>query len=370
MASQLFTPIRLGGLELDNRVVVAPMCQYSAENGSATDWHMIHLGSLSMSGAGLLMIEATGVTAEGRISPGCLGLYSDENEQALKRVVDACRRYGASKIAIQLAHAGRKGSAHKPWEGTGSLPEGSPESWQSVAPSALPFADGWQTPAALDATALLELKEHFLSCLARAQRIGIDVIELHAAHGYLLHEFLSPLSNVREDAYGGSLEGRMRYPLELFEALRAAWPADKPIGVRISASDWTDGGWDVEQSIAFAKELEARGCDFIHVSSGGNVDGAQIKLGPGYQVPFASEIRKSIGIPVIAVGLIVEPEEAEAIVANGDADMVALARGFLDDPHWAWHAAVRLGGTVTYPIQYERGGAELWRPAARYAAKP
>ncbi len=369
MASQLFTPIRLGGLELDNRVIVAPMCQYSAENGSATDWHMIHLGSLSMSGAGLLIIEATGVTAEGRISPGCLGLYSDDNEQALQRVIDACRRYGASKIGIQLAHAGRKGSAHRPWEGTGSLPAGSPESWQSIAPSPLPFAEGWQTPAELDGPALATLKEQFLSSLARAQRIGIDVVELHAAHGYLLHEFLSPLSNMREDEYGGSLEGRMRYPLEVFEDLRAAWPADKPLGIRISASDWTDGGWDVAQSIIFAKELEARGCDFIHVSSGGNVDGAPIKLGPCYQVPFAAEIRKAVNMPVIAVGLIVEPEEAEAIIANGDADMVALARGFLDDPHWAWHAAVRLGGSVTYPIQYQRGGAELWRPAARYAAK-
>ena len=368
MASQLFTPIRLGGLDLDNRVVVAPMCQYSAENGSATDWHMIHLGSLSMSGAGLLMIEATGVTAQGRISTACLGLYSDENEQALKRVVDACKRYGAAKICIQLAHAGRKASAYPPWDGGGSLPEGDPGRWQSVGPSPLPFANGWQTPTELDGPALAALKEDFVTSIARAERIGIDAVELHAAHGYLLHEFLSPLSNVREDEYGGSLAGRMRYPLEVFEALRAAWPANKPIGVRISASDWSDGGWDVEQSIVFARELEMRGCNFIHVSSGGNVDGAQIKLGPGYQVPFASEIRKSVDMPVIAVGLIVEPEEAEAIVANGDADMVALARGFLDDPHWAWHAAVRLGGKVTYPIQYERAGAELWRPAARYAA--
>lgn len=369
MTSRLFSPIRLRHLELTNRLVVAPMCQYSALDGCVSDWHTIHLGTMAMSGAGLLIVEATGVEPEGRISPGCPGLYSDDNELAWKRVVDVCRRYGSAKIGIQLAHAGRKGSASRPWEGGGSIPVGQPGAWQTRSASPEPFAPGWQVPSSMSVDDLAALKARFVEATVRADRVGFDLVELHSAHGYLMHQFLSPLSNTRNDDYGGSLENCMRFPLEVFEALRKVWPASKPLGVRISASDWVEGGWDLEQSITFAKALEMHGCDFIDVSSGGNVHDAKIPMGPKYQVPFAAAIRKAVRMPVMTVGLIVEPEEAEEILVSGEADMVALARGFLDDPRWGWHAAYRLGGTAQIPPQYARAGAELWRPAARYKAK-
>jgi len=351
--SKLFSPITLGNLVLRNRIVVSPMCQYSADEGRATDWHLIHLGHLALSGAGLLFVEATAVAPEGRISPADLGLWSDDTEAALARVLQSVRQYSAIPIAIQLAHAGRKASTRVPWAGGQSI---APEQggWQTVAPSALPFAASDAAPAALDEAGLRQIREAFVSAAQRAQRLGIEVVELHAAHGYLLHEFLSPLSNARDDRYGGTLENRMRFPLEVFEAIRAALPADKPVGVRISATDWLAGGWDIEQSVAFAKELQRRGCAFIDVSSGGLSPAQKIPAEPGYQVPFAERIRRETGLTTIAVGLITEPEQAESIVASGQADMVALARGMLYDPRWPWHAAAKLGAQVDAPKQYWR----------------
>jgi 2,4-dienoyl-CoA reductase-like NADH-dependent reductase (Old Yellow Enzyme family) len=351
--SPLFSPIALGKLALANRIAIAPMCQYSAHEGEATDWHLIHLGHLALSGAALLFLEATAVEPEGRISPQDLGLWSDATEAALGRTLTSVRRYSAMPIAVQLAHAGRKASSAVPWEG-GQLIPPAHGGWQTVAPSALPHAAGEAPPQALDRSGLTRVREAFAAAARRAARIGLDGVEVHGAHGYLLHQFLSPLANAREDEYGGSLENRMRFPLEVFDAVRAAFPADKPVGIRISASDWVERGWDLEQSVEFAQALKARGCDFIHVSSGGVSPLQKIPLGPGYQVPFAEAIRRETGLPTIGVGLVTDPEHAEAIIAAGHADMVALARGVLYDPRWPWHAAARLGAQVVAPPQYWR----------------
>ncbi len=351
--SQLFTPFAIGNLRLKNRIVVAPMCQYSAENGDATDWHLIHLGHLALSGAGLLIIEATAVEPEGRISPGDLGLWSDANEAALKKVVTAIRKYSPMPIAIQLGHAGRKASSHVPWEG-GQLIPVEQGGWPTLAPSAIPYGPNETPPVALDRVGMQRVMQALVSAAQRAHRIGIDAIEIHAAHGYLLHQFLSPLSNSRTDECGGSLENRMRFPLAVFEAVRAAVPAEIPVGIRISATDWVEGGWDVEQSVALSHALRERGCAFMHVSSGGLSPHQKIPLGPNYQVPLAEKIRRETGLPTIAVGLITEAEQAEAIVAEGRADMVALARGMLFDPRWPWHAAAKLGAQVGAPPQYWR----------------
>jgi 2,4-dienoyl-CoA reductase-like NADH-dependent reductase (Old Yellow Enzyme family) len=353
MPSPLFTPISFRGLELPNRIMISPMCQYSAVEGSATDWHLIHLGHLALGGAGLLCVEATAVEAAGRITPGCLGLYSDENERALERVVRAVRGASPIKLAIQIGHAGRKASSAVPWRGGQLIPlaEGG---WRPVAPSALPQLPDEPPPEALDRAGLARLKAAFVASTQRAARLGFDALELHAAHGYLLHEFLSSLSNRREDEYGGALENRMRFPLEVFDAVRAAWPADKPLGVRVSATDWVEGGWEIEQCVAFARELARRGCDWIDSSSGGVSPQQKIPLGPGYQVPFAKRIRAETGVRTIAVGLITEPKQAEAIIASGEADMVALARAMLYDPRWAWHAAAALGASAHSPEQYWR----------------
>lgn len=358
--SKLFSPITLGKQTLSNRIVIAPMCQYSAVEGQATDWHLIHLGHLALSGAGLLYIEATAVTPQGRISPSDLGLYSNETEAALARVLQSVRQHSAIPIAIQLAHAGRKASTQVPWEGGKQiLPENG--GWQTEAPSALPWAGGELPPTALDHAGMQRVRDAFVSSAQRAHRLGIEVIELHAAHGYLLHQFLSPLSNARTDQYGGSLENRMRFPLDMFEAVRGAVPDDMPVGVRISATDWIDGGWEIAQSVAFSKALQQRGCAFIHVSSGGLSPAQQITAIPGYQVPFAERIKRETGMPTIAVGLITEPEQAEQIVASGQADMVALARGMLYDPRWPWHAAAKLGAQVTAPKQYWRSQPAVFK---------
>ncbi len=365
MSSPLFTPIALRQLTLPNRIVISPMCQYSAEDGNATDWHMLHLGSLAVGGAGLLMIEATAVEAAGRITHGCLGLYSDANEAALARVVAACRRYGNAPLGIQLAHAGRKGSAMAPWLGIRAL-EPADGAWQTVAPSALALDERWPTPAALDAAAIDRLVESFVAATRRAARIGLDLVELHCAHGYLLHQFLSPIANHRRDAYGGSLDNRMRLPLRIAAAVRAAWPEGKPMGARISGSDWLENGFDVEEAVVFARALKAAGCDYVCVSSGGIVLKAPIVVRPGYQLPFAERVRREVGIVTRGVGLIAEPRQAEAAIATGQADMVALARAFLDDPRWVWHAAEVLGAKPAMPPQYERSRADLW-PGARLA---
>jgi 2,4-dienoyl-CoA reductase-like NADH-dependent reductase (Old Yellow Enzyme family) len=351
--SKLFSTISIGNLKLHNRIVVSPMCQYSADQGKASDWHLIHLGQMALSGAGLLFTEATAVSPEGRISAGDLGLWSDQTEEALARVIKPIRRYSPIPIGIQLAHAGRKASVQIPWKGGQDV---SPEKggWLTVAPSALPFAEDGIQPHALDDAGMRQILEDFVSTAKRAQRLGMDLFELHAAHGYLLHQFLSPLSNIRADRYGGSLENRMRFPLEVFDAVRATVPEEKPVGVRISATDWVAGGWDIEQSVVFAKELQRRGCSFIDVSSGGLSPLQQIPLEPGYQVPFAGRIRRETGLTTIAVGLITDPVQAETIVSSGQADMVALARGMLYDPRWPWHAAAKLGGQVVAPNQYLR----------------
>lgn len=350
--SQLFSPIALGKLALRNRIAVAPMCQYSADNGAATDWHLIHLGHLALSGAGLLFIEATAVEPEGRITHADLGLWCDANETALARVLESVRRHADMPFALQLAHAGRKASSQTPWDG-GQLIPADRGGWQTVAPSAIPHGEHEAPPAALDADGMRRIAQAFAASAMRARNIGLDAIEIHCAHGYLLHQFLSPLANARDDAYGGTPENRMRYPLQVFDAVRDAVP-DLPVGVRISATDWVDGGWDLDQSVAFGQALRARGCDFIHVSSGGVSPRQKIPLGPGYQVPLAQRIRRDTGLTTIGVGLITEAEQAEAIIAAGQADMVALARGMLYDPRWPWHAAARLGAQVDGPKQYWR----------------
>jgi 2,4-dienoyl-CoA reductase-like NADH-dependent reductase (Old Yellow Enzyme family) len=350
--SALFSPHTLRNLTLKNRIVISPMCQYSAENGRATDWHMIHLGHLALSGAGLLIIEATAVEPDGRISPDDLGLWDDATEAALEPVLAAIRRYSPIPVAMQLAHAGRKASTPAPWKGSRQL---TPENggWLTHAPSAVPYSDDQTTPIALDAAGLARLKAAFVAAAKRADRLGIDAIAVHAAHGYLLHQFLSPLSNQRTDEYGGSLENRLRFPLEVFEAVRAAFPAGKPVGVRVSASDWVAGGWDIEQTVAFVRELKARGVDWIDASSGGLSPHQQIPLKPSYQVPFAEAI-KATGVSTFAVGLITEPQQAEDIITTGQADFIALARAMLYDPRWPWHAAAELGAQVEAPPQYLR----------------
>ena len=350
----LFSPLKVGGLELGNRIVIAPMCQYSADDGNMTDWHVVHLGHLALSGAALLTIEASAVQAEGRITYGDVGLYCDANEAAMARVLASIRRWSDIPVAIQLAHAGRKASTEKPWLGGAQIPVDAPNGWQTVAPSALPFASHQSAPRALDADAMSSIRTAFADSAQRAERLGLDAIQIHCAHGYLLHQFLSPLSNRRDDLYGGSLENRMRFPLEVFDAVRGAFPAGKPVTVRVSGTDWAPGGWSLEETVQFSRALEAHGCAAIHVSSGGLTPAQQIPLGPNYQVPLARAVKQAVKVPVVAVGLITEFEQAEAIVGTGDADCIALARAILYDPRWPWHAAAHFGVSVKAPDQYLR----------------
>lgn len=352
--SRLFEPLRLGPLRLPNRIVIAPMCQYSARDGEAGDWHTIHLGHLALSGAGLMILEATAVSPEGRISPADLGLYSDADEAALARVLAAIRAHSPMPLAIQLSHAGRKGSSRPPWEGGVQIPPDAPGGWKTEAPSPVPHSPDEDAPRALDRAGLARVREDFVRAARRAARLGLDGIEIHGAHGYLLHQFLSPLANKREDEYGGSLENRMRFPIEVFDAVRAAFPAERPVWMRISATDWVPGGWDIEGTVALSRALAARGCCAIHVTTGGVSPEQAIRLGPGYQVPYARRVKAEVGLPTIAVGLITEPEQAEAIIANDEADAVSLARAMLYDPRWPWHAAAKLGARVAAPKQYWR----------------
>ncbi len=351
---KLFEPLKVGNLTLANRIVIAPMCQYSAENGCMNDWHQIHLGQLALSGAALLTIEASAVLPEGRITHGDVGLYDDATEAAMAGVIESVRRWSDMPIAIQLSHAGRKASCEVPWKGGLQIAPSEPNGWQTEGPSTVPFLHEENAPVALDAEGLVRVRDAFVAATVRAARLGIDAVQLHAAHGYLLHEFLSPLSNRREDEYGGSLENRMRFPLEVYDAVRAAFPAERAVTMRVSGTDWAEGGWDSEQTVAFAKALEARGCSAIHVSSGGITPAQQIPVGPSYQVPLARAVKQAVSIPVVAVGLITDFEQAEAIIGTGDADMIALARTILYDPRWPWHAAAHLGGTVKAPNQYLR----------------
>jgi 2,4-dienoyl-CoA reductase-like NADH-dependent reductase (Old Yellow Enzyme family) len=352
--AHLFDPLALRGVELANRIVVSPMCQYSADDGRATDWHLVHWGQLLQSGAGMFAIEATAVSPEARITAGCLGLWDDATEEALgTRLARARPQAPAVPVAIQLAHAGRKASSQRPWEGGQLIPlhEGG---WKTFAPSALAHADGEAPPVALDAIDLAHVKQSFVDSATRAARIGIDALELHMAHGYLLHQFLSPLANQRSDTYGGSFDNRIRFPLAVFEAVRHVWPAERPLGVRVSAIDWVDGGWTLDETIELALRLKALGVDWIDTSSGGVSPRQKIALGPGYHVPFSRAIRKATGVKTIAVGLITDPKQADQIIASGDADMVALARGILWDPRWPWHAAAALGAHVKSPKPYWR----------------
>jgi len=352
--SKLFTPFRVGDLELANRIVIAPMCQYSAVDGCMSDWHLIHLGQLSLSGAALLTIEATAILPEARITYADVGLWNDATETAIAQTLKSIRRWSDMPIAIQLAHAGRKASTEVPWKGGAQIPPDHPDGWRTFAPSAMPFEDGQRPPVALTQDGLTRIREAFAAAAQRAARLGVDAVQLHCAHGYLLHEFLSPLSNRRDDEYGGSLENRMRFPLEVFNAVRAVFPADRAVSIRVSGTDWVDGGWDIEQTIAFAQALEARGCAAVHVSSGGLTPTQRIPVGPSYQVPLARAVKKATHMPVIAVGLITEFEQAEAIVGTGDADLIALARTILYDPRWPWHAAAHFGAHVKAPNQYLR----------------
>ena len=353
MTSGLFSPLALRSLELANRIVVSPMCQYSAHDGCASDWHLMHLGQFAVSGAGLLFVEMTNVEPRGRISPYCLGLYDDASEQALARVVQFCNDHGATPVGVQLAHAGRKASTLPPWMGRQAVPDGE-GGWQPVAPSAITAGGSYRPPAMLTTAEIDALVEAFADATRRADRVGFAAIELHAAHGYLLHQFLSPLSNQRDDEYGGSLENRLRFPLRVFEAAREVWPQDKPMGVRVSAVDWAHGGWDMTQTLTLAKALEVRGCDWLDVSSGGMVAAQAIPTGPGFQVPFAAEVKANTNLRTMAVGLITEAAQAENIISSGAADLVALARGMLYDPRWVWHAAAELGAEIAYPNQYLR----------------
>jgi 2,4-dienoyl-CoA reductase-like NADH-dependent reductase (Old Yellow Enzyme family) len=364
MTSALFSSIRLADLELANRVVVSPMCQYSADDGVASDWHLNHLGMLANSGAALVVAEATGTERRGRISHGCLGLYSDDCEAALARVVAHCRRYGNAKVGIQLAHAGRKASAASPWEGGQALGAGA-DPWETIAPSAIAFGPSWPVPREMNAADMERVRNAFVDAARRAIRAGIDAIELHGAHGYLLHSFVSPVSNKRSDDYGGSLAARMRYPIEIAQAVRAVVPKGMPLGARITGSDWLEGGLTPDDAVAFAKALKAAGLDFVCISSGGITAETRPTSVANLNVGFAEKVRREAGIATRAVGLIATPKQAEAIVADGKADMVALARAFLDDPHWGWHAANALGADVVRPKQYLRAAPRMW-PGAAY----
>lgn len=354
--SLLFSPLNLpsprGGLTLADRLVVAPMCQYSAQDGCATDWHLMHWANLLNGGAALFTIEATAVLPEGRITPNCLGLWDDRTEAALADHLQRARAMAPhTAVCIQLSHAGRKASSAVPWQG-GQLLAPAQGGWETVGPSALPHLPNETAPTALSAAGLLEIRDAFVAAARRAARIGIEAAELHCAHGYLLHQFLSPLANQRGDSFGGSFDNRIRFPLEVFAAVRQAF--DGVLGLRLSATDWVEGGWDLPQSLEFSQRLKAAGCDFIHVSSGGVSPLQKIAPGPGYQVQFARAIRAATGMVTTSVGLITEAQQAEAILKAGDADLIALARAFLYQPRWGWQAAAALGGTVQASPQYWR----------------
>jgi 2,4-dienoyl-CoA reductase-like NADH-dependent reductase (Old Yellow Enzyme family) len=364
--SRLFEPLRIGTLTLTNRIVVAPMCQYSATDGVASDWHLIHLGTLAMSGAALLVLEATAVSPEARISPRDLGLYDEASEAGLARVLQAIRAYSPIRIAVQLAHAGRKASTRPPWEGGGQLPPGEAGGWQTLGASALPYNRAELPPDELDEAGIARVRAQFAAAAQRAARLGFDGIEIHAAHGYLLHQFLSPIANRRHDGYGGSLANRMRLTLEVYDVVRAAFTAERPVWVRLSATDWVEGGWDIDSTLALTEALQRRGCVAVHVTSGGISPAQSIRTSPGYQVPYSRRIKAKTGLTTIAVGLITAPELAESIIANREADAVSLARALLYDPRWPWHAAARLGARVWAPPQYWRcrpaGHEQLFLP--------
>jgi NADPH2 dehydrogenase len=367
MTSALFSPIKMADVELKNRIVVAPMCQYSADDGCASDWHLTHLGMLANSGAGLVIVEATHVTRPGRITHGCLGLYNDANEATLARVITHCKRIGHAKFGVQLAHAGRKASSQRPWEGGQALKrDGGDEPWETMGPSAIAFGKNWPVPREMTPEDFAHVRTAFVDSAKRAARIGFDTIELHMAHGYLMHSIASPISNHRNDEFGPGRQAGWRYIFETAEAVRAAVPAGIPLGARITGSDWTEGGLTPDDAVAFAKGLREAGLDYICVSSGGITADTRNPTTPGYNIAIAERVQREAGISARAVGLISTPQQAEAVVADGKADLVALGRAFLDDPHWAWEAARQLGGEVERPLQYLRVAPKLWpAPTAR-----
>ncbi|MCB0825882.1 MAG: NADH:flavin oxidoreductase/NADH oxidase [Armatimonadetes bacterium] len=349
--SQLFSPLTIRGSTLRNRIALSPMCTYSSEDGFASDWHLVHLGTRASGGCGIVMCEATAVHPDGRISPQDLGIWKDEHIPGLRRVTDFIRSQGAAS-AIQLAHAGRKAGTYRPWsEVRGFIPieDGG---WERIGPSPIPFRDGAPTPVEMTQQDLSDFIEDFVAAIRRSDEAGFDVVEIHSAHGYLLHQFLSPISNHRSDAYGGDFKGCTRLHHELVEAVRHAWPETKPLFIRISATDWVDGGWTIEESIELAKSLKSLGVDLMDCSSGGSTPDAQIPVGPGYQVPFAERISREAGILSGAVGMITEPKQAEEIVSSGQADLVFLGRELLRNPYWAHIAAQELGARPNWPNQY------------------
>jgi 2,4-dienoyl-CoA reductase-like NADH-dependent reductase (Old Yellow Enzyme family) len=366
--SALFSPVHVGAVQLPNRIAVSPMCQYVAQEGQATDWHLQHLAQLAMSGAGLVMLEATAVEPRGRITHGCLGLYSPQTEAALERVLRVARSMAApgTRFGIQLSHAGRKASSRVPWRGGAHLSAGERDAegppWQAVAPCALAFGE-FPVPAALGTGDMEAIAQSYVAAAHAAVRLGFDVVELHCAHGYLMHQFLSPLSNQRGDAFGGTASARQRWPLQVAERVHAALPAQVAFGARISANEWTEGGLDVDHAVDFSRQLQAVGADYVCVSSGSVDAGTRIPFSPGFQVPFASRVRRETGIVTRTVGAITEPLQAEEIIANGHADVVALARAFLADPRWVWRAAEELGATTYYPPPYERAKGLRRAPA-------
>ncbi len=359
--SILFSPLDLGPVRAPNRIAIAPMCQYSANDGCASDWHLQQVMNYAMSGAGVVTLEATGVTREGRISHGCLGLYSDECEYALARVLQAARAVAMpdTKFSIQLGHAGRKGSTHKNWDGGGSLLTHE-SAWRTCAPSSLPYAANWHVPAAMDEAEIERTIDAFGRAAARAARIGFDMVELHAAHGYLIHQFHSPISNKRTDAWGGDPQGRLRFPLAVAEAVRAATPTHMAVGARITGTDYIEGGLTVEDAVDMARGFKTRGLDYVCVSSGNIIAGGRPASGPGFNVPNAAKVRAEAGIVTRTAGFIADAHQAEAIVSEGGVDQVALARAFLDDPRWGWHAAEKLGVTLPLPKQYNRVAPKAW----------
>lgn len=351
--SILFSPLPIRGITLKNRIVVSPMCMYSSVNGFATDWHLVHLGSRAVGGASLVLFEATAVSPEGRITPHDLGIWKDEHVEGLQRITRFISEQD-SVPGIQLAHAGRKASHHRPWEGGAAIAPAEENGWQTVAPSAIPFQEGEPRPHELNEKEIHKVVDDFEAAAKRSIKAGFKVIEIHAAHGYLLHEFFSPLSNQRTDKYGGSFENRIRLLLEVTERVRKAWPEENPLFVRISATDWTEGGWTVADSVALSQELKKRGVDLIDCSTGGNVPSAPIPVGPGYQVQFAQQVRQQANIMTGAVGMITEARQAEEILATGQADVVILARELLRDPYFPLHAAQELGEELAWPPQYVR----------------
>jgi 2,4-dienoyl-CoA reductase-like NADH-dependent reductase (Old Yellow Enzyme family) len=349
--SALFSPLQLRSVTFPNRIMVSPMCQYSSEDGMPNDWHLVHLGSRAVGGAAMVCVEASGVTPEGRITPWDAGIWSSAHAKAWKRIADFIRANGAVP-AIQLAHAGRKASVDKPWRGGKPIAIGD-GGWETLAPSAIAFGH-YATPRAMTIAEIRKTVDDFRRAAGYALEAGFDAIEVHGAHGYLLHEFCSPLSNLRSDEYGGSLDNRTRFPLAVAKAVRDAWPRDKPVLYRLSATDWAPGGWEIEQSITLCRELKDLGIDMIDCSSGGNVHDQKIRLGPGYQVPFSEAIRAATGIPTMAVGLISDAVQAEEIVSLGRADAICLARALLRDPYWPRHAAKALGVAMEWPDPYKR----------------